>query len=51
VRSPLEDSPIGGFGIHLMRQFATRIEYQRACERNQLSLFFVEPSSASNDGR
>jgi len=42
----LDDAPIGGFGIHLMREFSRGIEYRRACGRNQLRLTFVEAASA-----
>lgn len=38
----LDDAPVGGFGIQLMRQFSSNIEYERKCGRNQLHLTFVE---------
>jgi serine/threonine-protein kinase RsbW len=41
----LEDAPVGGFGIHLMRQFSSSIEYRRTCGRNRLHLTFVEALS------
>ena len=33
---PLEDRPPGGLGIHLIREFADRIEYRRIADRNRL---------------
>lgn len=39
----LEDAPNGGFGIHLVRQFADACEYQRVGERNRLTVRFGVP--------
>jgi anti-sigma regulatory factor (Ser/Thr protein kinase) len=39
-RQTLEDSPVGGLGIHLMRQFASGVEYRREGGRNHLRLTF-----------
>jgi anti-sigma regulatory factor (Ser/Thr protein kinase) len=40
-RKSLEDTPIGGLGIHLIRQFANAIEYRREGGRNRLRLTFA----------
>jgi len=37
----IADAKPGGLGIHLMRQFATRIEYQRLGSRNRLIMDFA----------
>jgi anti-sigma regulatory factor (Ser/Thr protein kinase) len=39
-RRTLDDSPVGGLGIHLMRQFASGVEYRRESGRNHLRLTF-----------
>ncbi len=36
---PVEERPIGGLGIHLLRKMADRIEYGRTNSRNRLTLF------------
>jgi phosphoserine phosphatase RsbU/P len=36
----LDEAPVGGFGIHLMRSFADALEYRREGERNILTLHF-----------
>jgi anti-sigma regulatory factor (Ser/Thr protein kinase) len=40
LEQPLEERPIGGLGIHLLRQVTERIEYRRVDGRNVLTLFF-----------
>jgi serine/threonine-protein kinase RsbW len=40
VPTVLEDVPVGGFGIPLMRSFADALEYRRDGERNILTLHF-----------
>jgi anti-sigma regulatory factor (Ser/Thr protein kinase) len=40
-RESLDDFPIGGLGIHLIRQFANVVEYQREGGRNRLRLTFA----------
>lgn len=35
---PIEERPIGGLGIHLLRKMADRIEYERSNGRNRLTL-------------
>ena len=35
---PLEDRPIGGLGIHLLRKSSDRMEYARVESKNQLTL-------------
>ena len=37
----LELLPVGGLGIHLMRQYSSRIEYSRSGGRNRLRLTFT----------
>jgi anti-sigma regulatory factor (Ser/Thr protein kinase) len=50
VARSLAEAKVGGFGIHLMRSFATGIHYERRDGRNRLTLWFVE-SRESNIGR
>jgi len=40
VPTTLEDVPVRGFGIHLMRSFADTLEYRRNGDRNILTLHF-----------
>ena len=35
---PLEERPVGGLGVHLMRKFMDALEYQRVGERNVLRM-------------
>jgi len=35
---PVEDLPIGGLGIHLLRRMSDRMEYVRLEQKNQLTL-------------
>lgn len=44
--SSLDEAQIGGLGIHLMRQFATRIDYRRAGTDNRLTLVFAKHPDA-----
>jgi len=39
----LELLPVGGLGIHLMRQYSSRMEYSRSGGRNRLRLTFAGP--------
>src|SRR5262249_53582087 len=41
LEQPLEERPIGGLGIELVRKLADRMEYARAAARNTLTVFFV----------
>jgi len=44
----LDNAPIGGFGIHLMRQFAQAMTYERRDSLNHLTICFdLGASSAS----
>ncbi|WP_162232434.1 ATP-binding protein, partial [Methylogaea oryzae] len=36
----LENAPTGGLGIHLVRQFADTVHYERSDERNRLTVCF-----------
>jgi anti-sigma regulatory factor (Ser/Thr protein kinase) len=38
---PLEERPIGGLGIHLLRELTDRAAYERVGGRNQLTLVFL----------
>jgi anti-sigma regulatory factor (Ser/Thr protein kinase) len=38
MHSPLEDGPIGGLGIHLVKNLMDQLEYRRAGGRNRLVL-------------
>ena len=35
---PVEERPIGGLGIHLLRKMSDHIEYERTFERNRLRI-------------
>jgi serine/threonine-protein kinase RsbW len=39
----LEEAKVGDVGIHLMRSFASGMDYERRNGRNRLTLRFVEP--------
>jgi anti-sigma regulatory factor (Ser/Thr protein kinase) len=43
----LKDAKIGDLGIHLVRSFASRMDYERRNGRNRLTLRFDEPQAAS----
>lgn len=38
----LQEAPIGGLGIHLVRQFANRVEYLRADGKNHITIHILE---------
>jgi serine/threonine-protein kinase RsbW len=38
VNKPLQDRPIGGLGIHLMRKFTDELTYKRTADRNILTM-------------
>lgn len=38
VEAPLEERPIGGLGIHLVRRLARSVEYRREGDRNVLEV-------------
>lgn len=40
---PLDSKPIGGLGIHLMRQLMDHIEYERTDQKNRLRMFKLIP--------
>jgi anti-sigma regulatory factor (Ser/Thr protein kinase) len=42
---PCEDRPIGGLGIHLMRNLADRMEYRRTAGQNHLTLRVPRPGT------
>ena len=39
----LEEAKVGDLGIHLMRSFASGMDYERRDGRNRLTFRFVEP--------
>ena len=45
VATSLEQAKVGDLGIHLMRSFANRMDYERREGRNRLTLRFVESTS------
>jgi anti-sigma regulatory factor (Ser/Thr protein kinase) len=38
VRRPLEDRPVGGLGLHLVRQMAAKVDYRRAEGKNRVEV-------------
>lgn len=38
TESPLEERPVGGLGLHLVKQFATRLTYERVGETNRVRM-------------
>ena len=42
----IEDAQVGGYGIHLMRNFASEMRYERRDGRNRLTLRFSPPQAA-----
>lgn len=46
VATSLEEAKVGDFGIHLVRNFATGMHYERRDGRNRLTLRFVESHAA-----
>ncbi|MDR2411994.1 MAG: ATP-binding protein [Holosporales bacterium] len=42
LHASLEDRPIGGLGIHLIRQFAQYMTYRREEDKNIITLFLRE---------
>jgi anti-sigma regulatory factor (Ser/Thr protein kinase) len=47
----LEDAPIGGLGVHLMREFSTQMHYERAAGKNRLRLSFSLAPDAAHERR
>ncbi len=45
---PIEDRPIGGLGIHLLRKMSDRMEYERNDGKNQITLRKSLGSQPSN---
>jgi anti-sigma regulatory factor (Ser/Thr protein kinase) len=43
----LEEAKVGDLGIHLVRSFASGMDYERRDGRNRLTLRFVEPQAAA----
>jgi anti-sigma regulatory factor (Ser/Thr protein kinase) len=43
----LEEAKVGDLGIHLMRSFASGMDYERRDGRNRLTLRFVESQARS----
>jgi serine/threonine-protein kinase RsbW len=47
LANSLEDAKVGDFGVHLMRCFASGMNYERRDGRNRLTLRFEEPRARS----
>jgi len=45
VPTPITGAPTGGWGIHLMRQFAQRLAYERRDGVNRLTVCFPNPAA------
>jgi anti-sigma regulatory factor (Ser/Thr protein kinase) len=45
VATSLEKAKVGDLGIHLMRSFASGMDYERREGRNRLTLRFIESTS------
>src|SRR5215469_7361765 len=41
VARSIEDLPVGGLGLHLIRAFASEVQYRREANRNMLVLTFA----------
>lgn len=39
---PVEDRPIGGLGLHILKQMGLRMQYQRVNNRNRLQVEFPD---------
>jgi anti-sigma regulatory factor (Ser/Thr protein kinase) len=50
VARSLEDAKVGDLGIHLIRSFASGVDYERLDGRNRLTLRFVESQVTSTAG-
>lgn len=48
LSAPLSERPIGGLGIHLIRNFMSEVAYARVGERNQLVLRKILPGWEEN---
>lgn len=46
----LEEASVGGLGVHLVRQFAEQVSYERASGRNQLTLGWARPGYSRTGG-
>ncbi len=42
LEGPVEDRPIGGLGLHILKQMGLHLQYQRAAGRNVLRVEFPE---------
>ena len=47
---PIEDRPIGGLGLHLLRQLADDVRYERRDGANRFTLIKRMPESSSGEG-
>jgi serine/threonine-protein kinase RsbW len=43
VNAPIEDRPVGGLGLHLMKQFSHHRTYQRKDDHNILTFYLNAP--------
>jgi serine phosphatase RsbU (regulator of sigma subunit)/anti-sigma regulatory factor (Ser/Thr protein kinase) len=46
----LEQASLGGLGVHLVRQFADQVSYERVSNRNQVTLAWTRPSRSGPAG-
>jgi anti-sigma regulatory factor (Ser/Thr protein kinase) len=47
LSSPVEDRPIGGLGVHLVKSLATHYSYIRVNEANTLEIWFRQPTPSA----
>jgi anti-sigma regulatory factor (Ser/Thr protein kinase) len=47
IAKSLEEAKVGGLGIHLIRRFASGMDYERRDGRNRLTLRFAESPATS----
>jgi serine/threonine-protein kinase RsbW len=51
VPASLTEAKVGNLGIHLMRSFASGMDYERRDSRNRLTIRFVEESAKDREGK
>ena len=51
VPASLTEAKVGNLGIHLMRSFASGMDYERRDSRNRLTIRFVEESAKNGEGK
>ena len=48
VVGAIEDMPVGGLGLHLIRSFADKVQYRRSGDRNVLVLTFAPTQTGAD---